>query len=93
MSTEVENIVSSFRAVVAQEQLDHRTIDGAGTVASFIANVRAHQARYLAKLDNLRADDSRDANAAQVDAAEVQITKIADEAVNAAQATGHVEVA
>jgi hypothetical protein len=93
MSAEIENLVASFRAVVTQEQLSHRQVDGAGAIASFEKNVRDHQARYVAKFDGLRADDSRDAAAAHIDAAEAQVGKIADEAIEAAKAARVVEVA
>jgi hypothetical protein len=83
---ELEQLRSSFRAVVAQEILRYRTVVGAGQLTAFAGAISVHAVRYQAKLTGLAAQgmDTR--------STEKEITQFAEAAVRAAFERGTVEL-
>jgi hypothetical protein len=87
--TELEQLRSSFRAVVAEEVLRHRTVVGAGNLSAFAGAISVHAVRYQAKLDGLAAQG---VGIAAIAATSAEIKQFADAAVRAAFERGAVEL-
>jgi hypothetical protein len=82
MTTELENLVGSFRAVLAETIIKHR----GPYVSAFVKDVTGHVERYRLKLNNLQAD------AANVDQVRRQIGQMAKDVVDRASAANNVDL-
>jgi hypothetical protein len=84
--SELEQLQSSFRAVVAGEILRYRTIAGAGQLTAFAGAISVHAVRYQEKLNGLAAQgvDTR--------RTEKAIADFAHAAVRAAMEQGEVQL-
>jgi hypothetical protein len=83
---ELEQLRSSFKAVVAQEILRFRTVVGAGQLTGFAGAISVHAVRYQSKLDGLASQGIATA------AMSAEIKQFADAAVRAAFERGAVEL-
>jgi hypothetical protein len=83
---ELEQLRSSFRAVVAGEILRFRTVVGTGQLTGFAGAISVHAVRYQSKLDGLAAQGVDTA------ATSAEIKQFADSAVRAAFERGTVEL-
>jgi hypothetical protein len=91
MSSEIENLVASFRAVVADEINRHRG-DGQGYPDNFAKAVIEHKERYSRKLDGMR-QHANDSLRSMIETAEASIASIADAEIERVRASGNVDFA
>jgi hypothetical protein len=84
---QIENIVRGFRAKVIGEIQHHRTIDGAGVVASFAKNVEGLKALTLSKLEDCRSNLPGEA----LEAAATNVNDIAAAVIERVTQAGQVE--
>lgn len=85
MPTEIESVLSSLKADIQREVLNHRG-DGAGLVQSFAINCRRHGERTATKFNNML---SRGDAAAIGDAA-ANAAAMVSAAIETAEAAGRV---
>jgi hypothetical protein len=86
VKSELEQLRSSFKAVVAQEILRFRTVVGAGQLTGFAGAISVHAVRYQSKLDGLAAQGVATAPTS------AEIQEFANAAVRAAFERGAVEL-